>query len=248
MLIGCCLLLTASDELYCCGSEGVEKTDLPKVDKHGIFTTNEIDLSHITAFGFDYDYTLANYTDNLLPLIYNCARKILVDSYRYPKQILSIDYDPGFAIRGLHYDKKKGLLLKIDSFHNIQLDSVFLGRNRFPVTETLAAYSGEHISIDYMMQHMHQLRDIFSLPEACLIANLTQFFIDNMIRFDSEYLFHDVNRAISEVHTSGVLYSSIISNIELYIHRSGEIGQLLSGLRKSGKKVFLLTNSPYEFV
>lgn len=34
---------------------------------------------------------------------------------------------PGFAIRGLHYDIEKGLLLKLDSFLQIQLGSVYRG-------------------------------------------------------------------------------------------------------------------------
>ena len=35
---------------------------------------------------------------------------------QYPQAILKFEYDPKLAIRGLHYDIIKGLLLKIDSF------------------------------------------------------------------------------------------------------------------------------------
>lgn len=38
-----------------------------------------------------------------------------------------MEYRPEFAIRGLHYDIEKGLLLKLDSFLQIQLGSVYRG-------------------------------------------------------------------------------------------------------------------------
>lgn len=52
------------------------------------------------------------------------AKKKLI---QYPEEIRRLDYLPGFAIRGLHYDIEKGLLLKLDSFLQIQLGSVYRG-------------------------------------------------------------------------------------------------------------------------
>ena len=40
--------------------------------------------------------------------------------YRYPPEILNLEYVPNFAIRGLHYDIRKGWALKLDTFLNIQ--------------------------------------------------------------------------------------------------------------------------------
>ena len=72
------------------------------------------------ALGFDYDYTIANYKDNLQTLIYNLAVQYLVDELYYPKEIAStFEYDPNFAIRGLYYDYKNGNLLKLDYLYNI---------------------------------------------------------------------------------------------------------------------------------
>lgn len=36
-----------------------------------------------------------------------------------------MQYDPNFAIRGLHCDSKNGLLMKIDAYNHIQLGSVY---------------------------------------------------------------------------------------------------------------------------
>jgi hypothetical protein len=59
------------------------------VDPRGIFANNELDLSEIEVYGFDYDYTLAVYKESLDYLIYDLGRNVLVEKY---KVILSRDY------------------------------------------------------------------------------------------------------------------------------------------------------------
>ena len=50
--------------------------------------------------------------DILLRFLLN---QFIAFSQQYPEAILKFEYDPKLAIRGLHYDIIKGLLLKIDS-------------------------------------------------------------------------------------------------------------------------------------
>ena len=45
-------------------------------------------------------------------------------------------------MRGLHYDIEKGLLLKMDQFHQIQLGSVYRGRTPVPDQEVKKLYNG----------------------------------------------------------------------------------------------------------
>ena len=47
-------------------------------DPTAVFCNNELDLEDIEVYGFDYDYTLACYTDALHPLIYNLAEHALI--------------------------------------------------------------------------------------------------------------------------------------------------------------------------
>nr|XP_042905153.1 5'-nucleotidase domain-containing protein 3-like [Parasteatoda tepidariorum] len=103
------------------------EADLPPPDVNplGVFANNELDLSDIEVYGFDYDYTLAVYKESLHYLIYDLGRDWLINKFKYPQEIRQLDYQPGFAIRGLHYDMQKGLLMKIDSFHQIQFESVY---------------------------------------------------------------------------------------------------------------------------
>ena len=39
---------------------------------------------------------------------------------------------------------------------------------------------------------MKQLNDLFSVPEMCLISNVTEYFIQNNIPYYPEILYHDV--------------------------------------------------------
>ena len=50
--------------------------------------------------------------------------------FQYPAEILDFQFDKSFAVRGLHFDTQKGLLMKIDSFHNIQLGTVYRYRGQ----------------------------------------------------------------------------------------------------------------------
>lgn len=61
-----------------------------------------------------------------------------------------MEYKPGFAVRGLHYDIEKGLLLKIDSFLQIQLGTVYRGMSPVSDEEVLRLYKNRAIPIAYV--------------------------------------------------------------------------------------------------
>lgn len=47
-----------------------------------IYANNEISLHDVEVYGFDYDYTLAQYADALHPEIFSAARDILIEHYK----------------------------------------------------------------------------------------------------------------------------------------------------------------------
>ncbi len=67
-----------------------------------IFANTYVDLGKVDTVGFDYDYTLVTYTDELLELIYDMALKRLVHDRHYPLEMLEagLAFDPFFSIRG----------------------------------------------------------------------------------------------------------------------------------------------------
>uniref|UniRef100_A0A8D1YDB7 5'-nucleotidase domain containing 2 n=1 Tax=Sus scrofa TaxID=9823 RepID=A0A8D1YDB7_PIG len=116
-----------------------------------IYANNEISLQDVEVYGFDYDYTLAQYADTLHPEIFNAARDILIEHYKYPEGIRKYDYNPSFAIRGLHYDIQKSLLMKIDAFHYVQLGTAYRGLQPVPDEEVIDLYGGtQHIPLYQM--------------------------------------------------------------------------------------------------
>ncbi len=91
------------------------------LDASGVFANSEMAARYVKCYGFDYDYTLANYSPAVLGTIYTLACTHLVQHLGYPEQLVTkCAYDPNFAIRGLHFDSQKGFLLKIDQFFKVQ--------------------------------------------------------------------------------------------------------------------------------
>lgn len=212
-------------------------------------TTREFRISDMTAIGFDYDYTIANYSDEIKPLIYNMAMDYMIKTMKYPAEIREkFSYDPNFAIRGLTYDKKRGNLLKIDYLHNVQLDAVYCGRQPLSYKQIIDTYGTIHISLTYY-SNLRPMVDNFSLPEVCLISDTIAYFHQKKLDFDPGYIYADVTTAVSYLHLSGELHKAILNDLPRYLFGKRPLtATLLQRLKRHGKKLFLLTNSPWHFV
>jgi len=79
------------------------RTMSPMANSHdSIFANTYVDLSRIDTVGFDYDYTLVHYTEELLTLLYEMALSRLVEDRCYPEEMkkCGLQYDPYFSVRG----------------------------------------------------------------------------------------------------------------------------------------------------
>ncbi|XP_060095911.1 5'-nucleotidase domain-containing protein 2 [Heteronotia binoei] len=220
-----------------------------------IYANNEISLGDVEIYGFDYDYTLAQYSNLLHSMIFNTARDILIEQYKYPEELRKYEYIPGFAIRGLHYDVHKSLLMKIDAFHYVQLGTAYQGLKPVPDEEVTEMYGGtQHIPL-YQMSDFYgkgpsikQFMDIFSLPEMTLLSSVTDYFMAHNIEYDQVHLYKDISDAIKDVHVKGMMYKWIEKDMEKYILHGDETYAVLNRLVSHNKKLFLITNSPFSFV
>ncbi|XP_024279990.1 5'-nucleotidase domain-containing protein 3 [Oncorhynchus tshawytscha] len=227
------------------------------VNPNTIFANNEMSLHDIEIYGFDYDYTLAFYSRHLHTLIFNIARDILIQEHRYPEGLREYEYIPNFVVRGLHYDVQKALLMKIDAFHYIQLGTVYRGLHPVPDKEVIAMYDGCHVPLENMSDFygksshghtMKQFMDIFSLPEMNLLCCVNDYFMKHNIDYEPVHLYKDVKAAIGDVHVKGIMYRAVEADMENYISYGEQTHAVLKKLYEDGKKMFLITNSPFDFV
>ncbi|XP_078439545.1 HAD-superfamily hydrolase, subfamily IG, 5'-nucleotidase [Wolffia australiana] len=221
--------------------------DIPLMNPRGIYVNKNIKLEDIQVYGFDYDYTLAHYSENVQTLIYDLAKQHLVNEHKYPASCLEFKYDPEFPIRGLYFDKQRGNLLKLDFFGSIEPDGSFFGRRKLSLDEIGAFYGTRHIGRD-SAHDLVGLMDFFCFSEACLIADVVQHFVDAKLDFDPCYIHEDVNHAIRRVHMSGLLHRRILAAPEKYLVKNPKMFEFLETLKQGGKKLFMLTNSPFYFV
>lgn len=213
-----------------------------------IFANADLPLSRISAFGFDFDYTLASYNDHVSLTIYELARDYLVESMGYPAALRARTFDASFAIRGLHFDTRTGFVLKIDQFAKVQTGCVYLGRRQVSIAEIIEAYRGVSLTKDYVDKYLHQLVDLFALSETTLLSDCIQTFVDGDLSFSPDYISKDVRRAVEFVHSSGVFHRRIMAAPDKFLAPSPRVGDFLLRLRDGRRFTFLLTNSPYAFV
>lgn len=147
----------------------------------------------------------------------------------------------------MYYDQKNGNLLKLDYLFNLTPGYVYFGRRALTKAQIEEQYAGFHLS-PAAQANLRPMMDQFCLAEACLIADLLSYFENKGISFDPSYVYSDVYRALSWVHTSGTLHKAIVHNVPKFLQRSAYLPAFLKRLRAAGKKVFILTNSGYQFI
>lgn len=223
-----------------------------------IFVNNELDLGLIKAYGFDYDVTLARYKQAFGKLLFETAKKTLVNKFGYPKKVMKLAFDPYFPIRGLHFDIKNGWLLKLDSFAQVQLSSVYRGKTKLTKEQILKVYKTGKIPFAQIEGPFHMtktqtetgtmkhLSDFYALPESDLICSVIDLFDKSNIKFHPEILFNDVIKAIQISRKQNV--KTIASSMPKYLSEDKELRRLFERLKDGGKTLFIVTNSSYRVV
>lgn len=62
---------------------------LMEMDQESVYANSYVDLGKVDTVGFDFDYTLVTYTQQLLELIYDMSLRRLVNEKEYPSAMLS---------------------------------------------------------------------------------------------------------------------------------------------------------------
>lgn len=224
--------------------------------EHRIFVNRSLHLENVKFYGFDMDYTLAEYkSPQYETLGFNLTKERLVHK-GYPKQILEFEYDPSFPVRGLWFDTLYGNLLKVDAYGNILV--CVHGFEFLKHSQVYELYPNKFLQLDE--SRVYVLNTLFNLPETYLIACLIDFFTNSPqyqrektgvragdLAMSFKSIFRDVRNAVDYVHIHGDLKSKTIENMDLYLNKDERLPTFLTRIRESGAKVFILTNSDYNF-
>ncbi|CAD5221688.1 unnamed protein product [Bursaphelenchus xylophilus] len=223
-----------------------------------VFVNRNLRLDKIKFFGFDMDYTLAEYKSPALEeMTFGLVVQRLID-IGYPEDFKKFKYNPIFPVRGLWFDYLYGNLLKVDGFGNI-LAAVHGFRFLKP-GEMDEFYPNKFLHLSD--QRVFVLNTLFNLPETYLLAALVDYF-DNSPHYHMtsdktgvksgevvmsyKSIFQDIRGAVDWVHFDSDMKDIILKNLDKYVVKDGRAVDLLTQLRAADRKTFLLTNSEYSY-
>jgi HAD superfamily 5'-nucleotidase-like hydrolase len=190
------------------------------------------------------DYTLALYhQDKLEKLSIELTLGKLIEKHGYPDEIRGLHYDPRWAIRGLVVDRQLGNVFKMD--RHAYVGRCYHGFRELDHDQRRAAYRNEKINLS--SDRYEWIDTLFGLPEAVMLMTLVDWADRATTTVDYTKLFNDIRTAIDEAHRDDTLKSVIKANIPAYIVKDPLLGETLHKFRSSGKKLFLLTNSLYDY-
>eukprot|EP00472_Partenskyella_glossopodia_P002052 CAMPEP_0197522094 /NCGR_PEP_ID=MMETSP1318-20131121/7282_1 /TAXON_ID=552666 /ORGANISM="Partenskyella glossopodia, Strain RCC365" /LENGTH=559 /DNA_ID=CAMNT_0043074329 /DNA_START=208 /DNA_END=1887 /DNA_ORIENTATION=- len=212
-----------------------------------IFANSYVNLGNIDVVGFDYDYTLVSYSEELQSTIYDMAKTTLVEKMRYPTNLAQFEYDPTFAIRGLAVDMETGWLCQLSYSSDVVL--AYNGRQRISDEVLLDTYSGTStIPPNLRNQRLRPLNDLFSMVEACLLADVVDFFVKTGIPFNPKLVVEDVLKAVGSAHVSGSMHRAVLQDVDKYIEFPPHLRNILERFKNNGKKLWLVSNSQFWYV
>ena len=210
-----------------------------------IYTNRSLKMEDITIVGFDMDYTLAVYSMRQIEeLAFHMTLERLVQKRGYPAYLEGLKYDHAFVIRGLVVDKDFGNIFKMDRHNHV--GRCYHGRRALSLDERRALYQTNE-KIRLSLPRFAWIDTLFSLPEACLYAEIIEAREAHGEKVDYHQLYDDTREAIDEIHRDGSLKTELRKDLARFIKPDPELPQALHKLRSGGKKLFILTNSLLDY-
>ncbi len=220
------------------------KDDIPFCER--IFCNRSLNMKSIKAVGFDMDYTLALYKpETFEKLAYEETLKKLIE-IGYPKEIASWAFDPTYMIRGLVIDKSRGNILKMDRHRYVKV--AHHGFRELTRDERRKLYDVENVIV-YEEPNFALIDTLFSLAEAFLFIQLVDYKNKSEKLNNKNYfeLYLDVRKSIDLCHRDGSIKDKVFDNPGKYIYKDKHLVSILKDLKSSGRKIFIVTNSLWDY-
>jgi HAD superfamily 5'-nucleotidase-like hydrolase len=209
-------------------------------------------MKSITAVGFDLDYTLASYKPSTFEtLAHDATVEKLVTHFGYPESLYNSTFDWRYYIRGLVIDKKRGNVLKVDRHKYCKI--AYHGFKPLSREERMETYNSSNERQEYEEPTFGHVDTLFSLAESHLFMQLVEMHDapkpGSTLPAGKTYadIYRDVRGAVDLCHRDGSIKREVARNPSKYIYADPGLVPVLEMLRKSGKKVFLATNSLWDY-
>jgi HAD superfamily 5'-nucleotidase-like hydrolase len=218
--------------------------DIPPQSR--IYVNRNLRLDKIEMVGFDMDYTLALYNQaRIEELSMRATLDKLVTAKGYPEAIRALAYDPMLAVRGLVVDHENGNIFKPDRYG-------FPGRARHGlknIDRVLVAELYQRERTRLSSQRYAWIDSLFALPEAVLYAVLVDYFDHHNPPGKPDYtaLWQHIRECIDLAHRDGSIKTIVSADFPSYVERDEALAETLHKFRSSGKRLFLLTNSAWDY-
>jgi len=209
-----------------------------------IFVNRNLRMDKVELVGFDMDYTLAMYQlERLEELAFGMTLERMIATRGYPARIGALRYDPAFVIRGLVMDKQYGNIFKMDRHNHV--GRCYHGRRPLPPDELRRLYRDEKVHLS--SPRFAWIDTLFALPEASLFAEIIELLEADGEPLDYSKLWDDIRESIDTVHRDDSLKAVVKQDLGRYLVKDPELGPALHKLRSGGKKLFVLTNSLWDY-
>lgn len=211
-----------------------------------VYVNRTLNMKKIRYLGLDMDHTLVRYKpENFERAAYYNVLKQLVQKKNYPKDIVKLPFEYCNAIRGLVLDKKNGNVLKLNRYSGIRLSYHGNSPIDFKVQKDLY----KSIYIDLGDTNYYPVDTTFSISPALLFSNLVELKDSKFATVLPDYvkISEDVMECLDSAHRDGSLKDEVKNNLANFVVPDPESVAGLERYRKSGKSIFILTNSLYDY-
>ncbi|HXH29241.1 MAG TPA: HAD-IG family 5'-nucleotidase [Bacteriovoracaceae bacterium] len=213
----------------------------------GIYVNRTLNMKQIAAIGFDMDYTLVRYDSEAFEeMTYKEIQKKLVDTKNYPKIIGDLKFNINLAIRGLVIDKPLGNILKLSTYSKVK--HAYHGLKDVDFKAQQKIYQG--LTIDLNDSERFAIVDTsFSISYCVLYMQLVDFkdAHPELSLPDYKTIELDVLEGLDTSHRDGSLKGLVKKNVKKFIIQDPQSVHALERFKKHGKKLWVITNSDYEY-
>src|SRR5258706_1922502 len=140
-------------------------------------------------------------------------------------------------------DRQLGNVFKMD--RHAYVGRCYHGKRELDHDQRRAQYRNDKINLS--SDRFEWIDTLFGLPEAVMYTTIVDWADRQTGTVDYDKLFGDIRAAIDEAHRDDTLKTVIKADLPSFIVKDPLLGETLHKFRSSGKKLFLLTNSLWDY-